>query len=237
MSEQNKNPENPEAGKTPPAADETIIKLQEQIANLNKGIATYRDEAKTAIEAARAATQALETFKEKADAGKSSDVKLTKEEEEKFQAWAKAQGVVTKAELDAERIRIQADSVKNYQQTAVTEFLEKYPEFDDDDMWEKVQAEFNLYKTPVDLAGYKKLLDKIRMDLTGDSKKDRARAEVRAELAKKNALSLGGRGGNGGNDAAAREADIDAMQKRYPNLSRDQIEARLDEVKGLYEKK
>jgi hypothetical protein len=223
------------AGSGEGSHDETIKKLNEQIENLNKGIATSRDEAKTATEAAKAATEALEQFKKEADEGKKPEVELSPEDEKKFEAWAKANGVVTQAELQAERQKMAGDSAKNIQNQAVSDFLEKHPEYDDDEQWQKVQEEFNLYKTPADLAGYKKLLERVHKNLTGgDDKKERARAEARAEISRRDALKRGGGSQAAASGAADTEAAIDKMQERYPNLSRSQIESRLGEIKSLY---
>lgn len=215
------------------AKDETIKKLEEQVENLNKGIAATRDDAKTAIEAAKAANDALEVFK-KETAKNVPEVQLSAEEQKKFEAWAKANGVVTQAELAAERNARAGEAVKEVSATAINDFLEKHPEYDDDDQWAKVQAEFNLYKTPTDLASYKKLLERIHLDLNPEDAKERAKAQARAELKKQEILKKGG-GSQGKTSVDAElEAEIDKMQSKYPNLSREQIEARLSEVKNMY---
>jgi len=220
-------------------ADAAVItKLEEQIDNLNKGIATTRGEAKTAIEAAKAATDALTSFKnESAKKNDSDEPDLTDEEQKKFDKWAKANKIVTQTELESERNARAGESAKETANTAVSEFLAKHPEYDEDDEWEKVQAEFNLYKTPTNLPGYRKLLERVHADLNPDAKTDRAKAQVRAEINKKNTLAKGG--GSQGNTStdAEFEADVDKMQTKYPNLSREQIEARLTEVRELYSEK
>lgn len=224
---------------TDPAAKEVIAKLETQIENLNKGIAVTRDESKAAIEAAKAATTALETYKKDSTKDKGTDeVKLTPEEEKKFETWARANGVATQADLEAERNRIANASVQSFQTQAVTDFLETHPEYDTDEEWAKVQAEFNLYKTPTDLAGFKKLLDKVYKDLNPGAKSgndENGRAAARAEIAKREALKRGGGGQGAGSDTT--DAEIDKMQARYPNLSREQIQNRLSEVRGLFPEK
>lgn len=214
--------------------NETIKKLEDQVENLNKGIAASRDEAKKAIEAAKAATEALDQYKQDRKNGDEPEVELSADEEKKFEAWAKANGVVTQAELAAEREKRASESAKDIASTAVSEFLEKHPEFDNDEAWAKVQEEFNLYKTPTDLAGYRKLLERVRKDLSGDDK-ETARARARAEISKRENLSKGG-GGQGGTAGGSQEAEIDKLQDKYPNLSREQIEARLSEISSLYPK-
>lgn len=222
---------------TDPAAKEVITKLETQVENLNKGIATTRDESKAAIEAAKTATLALENYVKENPTKKpdANETKLSAEEEKKFEAWAKANGVVTQTDLDAERMRIANDSNKSFQSQAVSEFLETHPEYDSDEEWEKVQAEFNLYKTPGDLAGYRKLLDKIHKEMNPGSKTtdtEDAKAAVRADIAKREALKRGGGGNQGGN--GENDAEIDKMQSRYPNLTREQIVTRLSEVRNLF---
>jgi len=222
------------------AAAETIAKLESQIENLNKGIAATRDESKVAVAAAQAATKALEDFSKNSTVEKKAeDVTLSTAEEKKFDAWARANGVVTQTDLDAERVRIANDSAKGFQAQAVMEFLETHPEYDSDEEWAKVQTEFDLYKTPSDLIGYKKLLDKVHKELSPDSKanpnNEDGRAAARAEIAKREALKRGGGGqSNAGGD---NEAEIEKLQAKYPNLSREQITTRLSEVRALTNEK
>src|ERR1700709_2681817 len=102
MEDQNQGAGKPE----PDNKEDTIAKLTEQIENLNKGIATYRDEAKsakdTAAKADQAATQAQSQLEELKKLGEKKDdgVKLTPAEEEKLAMFAKQQGLVSKADLD-----------------------------------------------------------------------------------------------------------------------------------------
>lgn len=237
MSEEPKDPTKVGQGEGEPSDKDAIIEsLKSQIENLNKGIATYRDEAKTALEAAKAANEQvaglMKEFKENND--KDKDEPLSPEDQKKFEAWAKSKGVVTQEELATYKQNIASQSAKDVADTAVSQFLEAHPEYDDDIAWAKVQEEFVLYKTPVDLAGYKKLLEKIHKQLSGGDE-DKTRAKVKAELKNKEHLSLGGRGkaGAGNEDTEAR---IDKLQERYPNLSRAQIEARLSEIDSIYKK-
>src|SRR6185436_16858296 len=124
-------------GGQPDPRDEAMKKLEAQVDNLTKGIAMYRDEAQSATAAAKEAAEALEALKTK-----KPEVKLDPKDEEKFQAWAEKAGMVSKEDMTAERVRIAAESAKAVQNTAVTEFLEKHPEYDDDEKWKKVDEEF-----------------------------------------------------------------------------------------------
>lgn len=235
MSEDTKivTPDGGEGNPTPES--EAIKKLTEQVENLNKGISTYRDEAKNALEVAKAATEKLALIEKAKEDKETKDslAELSEEDQKKFEAWAKSKGVVTQSELDTERARIASESSKNVASTAVSDFLEKHPEYDDDVEWAKIQAEFAQYKTPTDIQGYKKLLDKIHKELSGEPQ-NRAKAQVKAELAVKERLTLGGRGGGKGNES--HDSRVDELQAKYPNLSRDQIEARLSEIDSIYKK-
>lgn len=214
----------------PDARDEAMKKLSTQVENLTKGIASYRDEAQAATKVAAEAKAALEEAKKE----KKPAVELDPKEEAKLKAWAEENGFVTKEALDAERVRIASENSKSVQTTAVAEFLEKHPEYDDDEKWKAVDAEFKLYKTPTSLPEFRNLLERIHKNLGGGSKdSDRAKAEAKAELIKRGRLNLGG-GSQGGTEGSANEADIDKLQARYPNLSREQIEQRLAEIKSLY---
>jgi hypothetical protein len=233
MSKENPTAEELAAAKSE-QENETISKLEEQVANLNKGIAATRDEAKTAIEAAKSATDALDVFKRENAKSKEPDEALSSEDQKKFEAWAKSKGIVTQEELQAERDKLAGDNAKGVANQAVSEFLEKYPEYDEDDEWQKVQAEFNLYKTPTDLAGYRRLLERVRGDLNPAAKADKAKAQARAEINKKAALAKGGGSQGASSTDAEFEAEVDKMQSKYPSLSRGQIEARLSETRALY---
>jgi len=222
------------SGENPEFNAEALSKLTEQVDNLNKGIATYRDEARNATEAAKVANEKIadmeKSNKQKEDDKNKED--LSPEDQKKFDAWAKTQGIVTQAELDTQKAQIAQESAKSVATNAVNEFLEKHPEYDEDTEWQKIQTEFNQYKQPSDIAGYKKILEKIHDELSGGTD-ERAKAKVKAELANKKSLSLGGKGGGNSGDS---EAKIDTLQSKYPNLSREQIEARISEIDSIYKK-
>lgn len=214
--------------------DSVIAKLSEQVENLNKGIASYRKEASDAVEVAKDLSDRINSLEEKYKEKVKLDLdeELSPEEQKKFETWAKAQGVVTQAELDVEKQKSAQENAKTVATTAVDEFLDKHPEYDDDEAWGKIQEEFALYKTPKDIVGYKKLLEKIHKDLSGGSD---SKARVKAEIINRKRLSLGGKPSNGSGDGDV-QAKIDSLQEKYPNLSREQIEARLSEIDTIYKK-
>jgi len=230
--EEKKAAEAAKAEETAKVAKE-VSDLKTQIENLNKGIAGYRDTAQKAEELAKQAKAEAEELKKKVPPAK--DVKLSDEEREKFEALAKEKGFVDAETLRAEANRAQAENFKSFENQAVAEFLEKHPEFDKDEEWKKITDEFALFKTPTSLVGYRNLLNKVYTNLTGKSSKD-AKGEARAEIINRSRLSLGG-GRAGGASESPLEANIDTLQAKYPNLSRDVIEGRLAELKALYPKK
>lgn len=230
----------PEGNQAENQASETVSvedfnKLSEQIENLNKGIATYRDEAKTAKEIAAQAQEALSAYKKEADeTGKKPDTSdLSAEDQAKFDAWAKKKGYVTKDVLDKDKRERVTSEQRNIESLATTEFLEKYPEYDSDEMWAKVTQEFTLYKTPTDIAGYRALLERIHNNLSGGKKaSDDATARAKAEAKKKAFLTIS-TSKEGSADAKKYEQTIDALQEKYPNLTRDQIVERVSEIQAL----
>lgn len=229
--------QNGEAGAKIEVSAEEWGKLQDQITNLNKGIASVRDENGVFKSQNAQLQRELEEFKSKIDfeAEEEENVQLNPDDQKKLEKWAADHGFVTKEEFNAEKLRIQQESLQSIEKSAVSEFLEKHKEYDKDEEWAKVQAEFQLYKTPTTLEGYKKLLNKIHSELTGGTSKARedGKALARAELHAKGRLSLGG-GSQGGSDKGP---DIESLQKKYPNLSREQIEERLSDIGSLYPKK
>jgi hypothetical protein len=220
--------------------DKLIEKLNGQVENLNKGIGTYRDEAKAAKETADKATataaEALAKLGEfeKLFQKKEAGVELTEEEEKKFAAYAKKNNLATKADIAAQRAEAQQGTVKAFEDQAVSEFLEQNPEYDDDEKWKEVMTEFALYRPPTTIAGYRALLNRIHKDLTKAAGDD-AQARARAAIINRSKLGLGGGRQSASEDEA--EAKIDALHKKYPHLSRDQIVERLSEIDKLPAKK
>ncbi len=217
----------------------TIESLGEQIENLNKGIAKYRDDAsKSAKEVAEAKADAKAAREEAAAVKKAIDeakddpedkeLKLSPTDQKKLEAWAKAQGFTTKDEFEKEKQRVYGESLKSLETQAVNEFLEKYPELNSDEEWKKIGDQFALYKQPTTLAGYRQVLTKIYKEIHGSE--DTA-AKARAQIENRKRLALGG----GNQKADADEAQLDEYAERYPNLSRDQISARVKEINELAE--
>jgi len=218
----------------------TLEGLQEQIGNLNKGIATYRDEAqsaKTAAESAKseAAAAKAETAKAiaevealKKDKPEDKTVKLNSEDEKRLEAWAKEKGFVSKAELEEQKMTLFQDTIKGAETQAVGEFLEKHPEYSDKEKWAAVQKEFEQYKQPTNLTQYRSLLNKIHRELSDDEEKS---AEVRAKDEQKKRLGLGGRGSSSDNSES--EMTMEKLREKYPRLSEEQITDRLAEINDL----
>lgn len=219
-----------EEGYVPPSVEE----LQKQIENLNKGIAGYRDEAKNAKTEAELARQEAAIAKAAAESAKTNkgdedDVpQLNSDDQKKLEAWAKSQGFVTKEELEAQSNKIFSDTIKNIEDQALTEFLQKYPQFEKDEEFAKVKEQFALYKQPTNLQGYRTVLSKVVKDLGIGA--DDGTARAKAEMATRARLALGG-GSTKSDDEA--ESQIDEYMKRYPRLSREQIIDRLSEINTL----
>lgn len=216
----------------------TVEKLQEQLENLNKGIAKYRDDARNSSNEAAAARAEAKAAKAEADsiraaieASKDPDedeekVKLSLSDQKRLEVWAKSQGFVTQKEMEQERARKFNDSIKNIESQAVEEYLKKYPEVNNDEEWTKIKTQFELYRQPTTLTGYRQILDKVHKELYGSDDKT---AQARAKIEERKRLSLGG----GSQKQDSDESKIEAMQEKYPNLSREQIENRLSEINDL----
>jgi hypothetical protein len=235
--------EKPAEGEGKPDADEKdeqIGKLSQQVENLTKGIASYRDEAKAATEASKvaseAATRATNALSEFQNlfTKKEKGSELTDEEEKKLATYAQKHGLVSKADLDKQKNETFVAQVKAFEDQAVAEFLEANPEYDNDDKWKEVMGQFVLFRQPTTLAGYRAILQKIHKDISGDEKKD-AEGRARAAIINRSKLGLGG--GRQSNSADEAEAKIDSLHKRYPHLSRETIVERLSEIESLPSKK
>lgn len=219
----------------------TIEKLQEQLENLNKGIASYRDKANTSSEDAKAAREEARLAKEEASeirkaiekAGKEEDDKkgdpkteLSKSDQEKLESWAKTQGFVSKTDMEAERTRLFSENLKNVETQAVDEFTKAHPELNNDQEWPKIKEQFALYKQPTSLTGYRQVLGRIYKDLYGDETAD---AKVRAEIRTRERLALGG----GSQKDEEVKGAIDDLQEKYPHLARETIVEKLKEINDL----
>ena len=229
-----------EGNQDQPISKEAFEKLSSQVENLNKGIASERS-------ANKQWESKYNDLKKEVDGLKISksfpsddddEILLNPDDEKRLKAWAQKQGFVSKTEFEAEKQKMQLDTIKTFENQAVTEFLEKHPEYDDDENWNKVLSQFQLYRQPTSLDSYRKLLNKIHKELTGEEDKSKSRDEGRTkekiENIKKSRLSLGG--GNQRSDED-NSADLETLQKRYPNLSKDQISQRLTDIRSLYPKK
>lgn len=224
MSTENKNEGGQEENKG-------IEELKAQIENLNKGIAKYRDESKSLKEESDKQIKAIrDEYQAKIDSLSKKDTKeedlpdLSSEDQKRLEKWAKAQGFVTKSEFESKQVEMQRASLQSIETQVIDEFLEKYPEYKQDENWNKLKSEFGIYKQPQTIEEYRKLLNRVHVSLNPDD------SRARAELHSKNRLSLGG-GSQKGNEPSD---EMSKLQQKYPNLSKEQIENRLKEIKSLF---
>lgn len=227
----------PDPDKKPEDGTQTVEKLAEQVENLNKGIASERDAKQAAEKVAATKAAEADSFKaeverlqkevEQSKKGKEEPkVQLSPEDQAKLDSWAKENGFVKKEELEAEKGRIFNESLRNIESQAIDEFIRTHPEYNDEDKWAKVKAEFGQYKQPTSITAYRNILNKIHKELKGD---DDATARARAAEENRKRLGLGG-GSGGGQDA---DTTLESLREKYPNLSSELIEARLGEIKQL----
>ncbi len=238
-----KKPESGTDDKKPEASTEELQTkvgdLEKKHSDLNQGIAKYRDEAQKYQKQAGDLETTVQELKDKIEGMKGTEVgdevELSTEDRAKLEAWAKNQGFVTKTELAQRQSQEDITKQQELEGQAVAEFLKDNPEFDTKEDWEKIKKEFSdFYRTPTTLAGYKKILNKIVETLSGSDAERRGGDKVRAALANKSRLSLGGGSQKSGSDK--NENALEDLQKKYPNLSREEIEFRLKEIDSLYEK-
>ena len=225
-----------ENSSTQTVTPETIEKLSNQITQLNQGIASERTARKAAEQNVAQLSKDLEEFKGKVDfESEEEKIELSKEDEKKLETWARQKGFVTAEEQQAERQRLQVQTLAAVQSDSVTEFLSTHPELDDDAKWAQVQAAFNEYKTPITKAATLKLLNKVAKELGYDTQKKSdtdEMAKAKARMINNGRLSLGGGQQSSGQQDGT--VTVEDLQRKYPNLSRDQIEARVSEINALY---
>ena len=206
--------------------------LEKKQANLNQGIAQYRDAAQESKQRAEELEAKIAELEARFETQSKEKIEIDEADEEILEHWAKEKGFITKDELEGLKTELNTTTQQQIHNQAVSEFLEKYPQYDNNENWEKVKQEFALYRTPTTLQGYRQILDKIHQTLSIPEVEKRGGDKVRAEITTKGRLSLGG----GSQRAASpeREETIESLQKKYPNLSKEQIEARLAEIDTLY---
>lgn len=214
--------------------------LVKQVENLNKAVAGYRDEARSATEKAKTVETTFEAYKKEVEpklkviAGEpKEDTSLSDEDQKRLEKWASDKGFVRKEEFETEKAKLQLESIQTAQNTAVNEFLAKYPKYDDKTEWDKVLSEFQQYKVPSNVEGFRKLLTKIHKDLNGGVVEDDAVAKAKAQDIQRSRLGLG-RGATGYDPSTE---TVESLQTRYPRLSKEQIEARLADLKSIYPEK
>lgn len=197
--------------------------------NLNQGIAKYRDEAQKSSQQVKDLEERLGKLESSSEV-EGEEVKLAPQDEAKLEAWLKNKGLVTKAEF--EQIKGQQNQVAQQElhNQAVTEFLEKHSEYNTDENWKEIQAQFGLYRTPTTLQNYRKVLEKIHKDLSIPNAEKRGGDKARAEMTTKGRLSLGG----GSQKSSTQDEEIENLTKKYPHLSKEQIEDNLKDVDALY---
>lgn len=215
-----------------------VAKLTENAENLNKGIGTYRDKATAAEKVAEEAKKEVDTFKaeierlktegSKGSKDEAKETKLAPEDQAKLEAWAKENGFVTKDELEIEKGKLFNESLRNVESQAIDEFIKSHPEYNTDEEWDKVKEQFALYKQPTSITAYRALLTKIHKELKGG---EEATAKARASEETRKRLGLGG-GSQGGSET---DTTLESLREKYPNLSTDQIQARLEEINSLAE--
>ncbi len=214
--------------------------LVKQVENLNKAVAGYRDEARTASEKAKTTETAFEAYKKEVEpklkviAGEpKEDASLSDEDQKRLEKWASDKGFVKKEEFEAEKAKLSLQSIQTAQDTAVNEFLSKYPKYDDKTEWDKVLAEFQQYKVPSTVDGFRKILTKIHKELNGGKVEDDAVAKAKVQDQVRSRLGLG----HGATGYDASKETVESLQARYPRLSKEQIEGRLADLKSIYPKK
>jgi hypothetical protein len=222
--------------KKPEGGAQTVEELASQIENLNKGIASYRDkttaaetialEAKKEVDSFKAEIERLKTDAAKGKKGDDAETQLAPDDQKKLDAWAKQNGYITKEELEQEKGRLFNESLQNVESQAIDEFVKSHPEYDNDELWGKVKEQFAQYKQPTSITGYRNLLTKIHKELKGDSE-----AAAKARAAEENRKRLGLGGGSGGGSAS--DTTLEDLRTKYPNLSEDVIQSRLEEINSL----
>lgn len=237
MLTENNNSNNNDGGSSDhQVTPEAIAKLEQQVQQLNQGIASERTARKTAEQNVTKLSKDLDDFKSKVEfSSEEGTIELSKEDEKKLKSWAAQQGFVTIEQQQAERQRLQAQNLATIQKETVDEFLSDHPDLNSDEKWPLVQAEFQKFKTPMTKKATREILDGVaeKMGSQGVRKSSETDevARAKAKMINNGRLTLGGGQQSTSSDG---EQTVEDLQRKYPNLSRDQIESRLSEIKGLY---
>jgi len=205
-----------------------VEELEKKQANLNQGIAKYRDEAqnanKRAVDLEGKVTELESRF------NTAPTEKIDSDDEAMLESWARQKGFVTKEEISKLKQEQVVTNQKQAETQAVNTFLKKYPQYNTNENWEKIQAEFKeSFRPQQSIQGYSKVLEKIHQLLSIPDAETRGANKVRAQLTNNSRLSLGG----GTQSTSQDETTVEDLQKKYPSLSKEQISTRLSEIKSL----
>ena len=231
MPENNKQEPNQNSDEKLAEYEAKIAELEEKQSNLNQGIAKYRDEAQIANQRAEELETKIAELEARFESASPKErVKIDEEDEALLEAWAREKGFVSKEDLERLKSEQLINTQKQIENQAVAEFLKQHPQYDNDENWAKVQKEFQeSFKPQSTVQGYLKVLEKIDKILSLPDAEKRGGDKVRAQMSTKGRLSLGG----GVQRTPERENTIEDLQKRYPNLTKEQIAARLAEIDAL----
>lgn len=202
--------------------------LEQKQANLNQGIAKYRDDAQNANKRAEDLESKVTELESRFN--NTSTEKIDSDDAAMLESWARNKGFVTKEEISKLKQEQVVTNQKQVEEQAVNSFLKKYPQYNTNDNWEKIQKEFKeSFRPQQTIQGYSKILEKIHQLLSISDAEARGGNKVRAQLTNNSRLSLGG----GNQSTPNEETTIDDLQKKYPSLSKEQISTRLNEIKSL----
>ncbi len=223
-----------------PEEHQKVVQVKEELekkqSDLNKGIAKYRDDSQAATkQVGELTTKLQESEAALEEAKKAKKSSLDEGDRSTLDEYIEEKGLVTKVELDKVRTEQVTTSQQEVHNQSVTEFLEKHPQYNSDENWQKVQQEFGLYKQPANLQQYRAILEKVHQSLSIPDAEKRGGDKVRAEMSNKSRLSLGG----GSQKALSPEEEetIENLQQKYPNLTKEQISERIKEIDSLNPKK
>lgn len=226
--------ETPSVSIAPEELSGKINSLEEQIKKQNQAFASMRQSVQSAQEERdRVLKELAEARSQQTTTGSSiddDDDDLDPDTRKTLDSYLKKRGVITQEELRKREEEKFLEQQKNLQKVAVKDFLASHPEYDNDEMWSKVEQESALYKTPTTKEGFNLMFNRIHQNISNSMgiPQQRGADRARAELLNRSLMAKGGSSGISG-DTTNSASYVD----RYKNVSSEQLEKQIQELKRL----
>ena len=209
-----------------------ISSLEEKVTSQNQAFASMRKGLQTAQSERDLAKQELaeRSQQPKVSEESDSDADIDPEAKKVLDNYVKKQGFITQEELTKREQEALVVRQKTVQSSAIKKFLANHPEYDSEEMWQKVDKEASLYRLPSTEEDFDLMFNRIHSVLSGDLNMSESRGadRARAEMHKRSLMAKGSSGSGSVNSNT-----YTSLKERFPNLSDDQIQQQVQTLEKM----